>query len=163
MAQRVFTQTFGVVGAIVEKEGKILLVRESQKKGPDDGKWNHPAGWIEVGEDPIEGVKRETEEETGFSFIPTHVLGIYSLVRKDLERLVGEIHHPVKIIFIGTISEDMKRELEDDVTETRWFTPEEIEAMGPETLRDVDIKGIAKDYFNGRKYPLDLLKHTIQE
>jgi len=41
--ERVFTQTFGVVGGIIEKNSKILLVREA-KAGEDTGKWNHPAG-----------------------------------------------------------------------------------------------------------------------
>ena len=68
MAERVFTQVFGVVGAIIEKEGKILLVKEAGTH--DKGKWNQPAGWIDVGEDPIEMVKRELKEETGLDFNP---------------------------------------------------------------------------------------------
>ena len=79
---RVFTQTFGVVGGLLERDGKILLVREAQRKGPDSGKWNHPAGWIDVGENPVEAVKREVLEESGFSFTPKHLLGIYSLDKK---------------------------------------------------------------------------------
>ena len=51
---RVFTQTFGVVSAFIEKDGKILLVKE-KKSGVDNGKWNHPGGWIEIGEDPLGG------------------------------------------------------------------------------------------------------------
>ena len=47
--QRVFTQTFGVVGALLVRDGKILLVKEAGKM--DNGKWNQPAGWPEVGED----------------------------------------------------------------------------------------------------------------
>jgi len=154
--KRIFTQTFGVVGAIIEKEGKILLVKEAKKKR-DTGKWNHPAGWIELGEDPIEGVKREVKEETGLDFTPTHILGIYSLVRKDLK----PIHHPIKIIFIGDISDEETKELSDDVSEKKWFTPEEIENMDSNTLRDLDIKQMVKDYFEGKRYPLELLTHTI--
>lgn len=56
MAQRVFTQTFGVVGAIIEKNGKILLVKET-KKGCK-GKWSYPAGWIDIGENVIDAAKR---------------------------------------------------------------------------------------------------------
>ncbi len=157
--KRVFTQTFGVVGAIIEREGRILLVKESGEKRHDEGKWNHPAGWIDLGENPIEAVKREAKEETGFDFTPSHILGIYSLAREDLQ----PIHHPIKIIFIGDISNKEIGELSDDVSEKKWFQPEEIEKMDSNTLRDLDIKKMVKDYFSGKRYPLELLTHTISE
>lgn len=163
MAKRVFTQTFGVAGAIIEEDGRILLVKESQKKRIDAGKWNQPAGWIEVGESPIEAVKKEVEEETGYKFTPTHLIGIYSLDREDFLKHGEEVHHPIKLIFMGTISEEQGSNLADDVVEAKWFTPEEIYNMDSETLRDVDIKQIVKDYFSGKKYPLDIITHTIQK
>ncbi len=156
--KRVFTQTFGVVGGIIEKDGKILLVKEANA-GEDTGKWNHPAGWIDVGENPIEAGKREIKEETGLDFAPTHVLGVYSLVRKDLE----PTRHPIKIIFIGQISNKERDELADDVSETGWFTLEEIEKMNADTLRDLDIKRMARDYFSGKRFSIDLLTHIISE
>ena len=67
MTKRVLTQTFGVVGAILERDGKILLTKEVKEVAK--GLWSHPAGWIEVGENPIESVKREVKEETGLSDI----------------------------------------------------------------------------------------------
>ena len=72
--QRVFTQTFGVVGAILEKDGKILLVKEVKEEAK--GQWSHPAGWIEVGENLIESIKREVKEESGYDFKPTHIIGV---------------------------------------------------------------------------------------
>jgi ADP-ribose pyrophosphatase YjhB (NUDIX family) len=48
MANRVFTQTIGTDGGLLERNGEILLVREA-KAGPDHGKWSHPVGWIDVG------------------------------------------------------------------------------------------------------------------
>jgi ADP-ribose pyrophosphatase YjhB (NUDIX family) len=163
MAQRIFTQTFGVAGAIIEKDGKILLVKESQRKGIDAGKWNQPAGWIEVGESPIDAVKKEVEEESGYKFTPTYLIGIYSLDREDFLKHGGEVHHPIKLIFTGTISKERNQNLADDVSEAKWFTPEEIYNMGQETLRDIDIKQEVKDYFSGKKYPLELITHTIQK
>jgi len=156
--ERVFTQTFGVVGAIIERDGKIILVKEA-KGVQDKGKWNHPAGWIEIGESPIEGVKREVKEETGLEFTPTHILGIYSLARKDFE----PIHHPIKIIFIGNISNEESEELTDDVSEKKWFSQEEIESMDSNTLRDLDIKKMVKDYFSAKRFPLELLAHTVSK
>lgn len=166
MAKRVYTQTFAVVGAMIEKDGKFLLVKEKGLKGskhPDIGKWNHPAGWLDVGENPIDGAKREAEEETGFQFIPTHILGVYSLVRRDILKINGDIHHPIKIIFLGKISDAREKELADDISETKWFTPEEIENMDSKNLRDPDIKTMVKDYLFGKKYPLDLITHTISK
>ncbi|MDP3882911.1 MAG: NUDIX domain-containing protein [Candidatus Staskawiczbacteria bacterium] len=163
MAKRVFTQTFGVAGAIIEKDRKILLVKEAPRKGIDAGKWNHPAGWIEVGESPIEAVKKEVEEETGYKFMPSYLIGVYSLDRQDFIRYGEEEHHPIKLIFTGSISEERNESLANDVTEARWFTPEEIYDMDSDILRDIDIKQIIKDYFAGKKYPLEIITHTIQK
>jgi ADP-ribose pyrophosphatase YjhB (NUDIX family) len=155
MTQKVFTQTFGVVAAIIEKDGKILLVKE--KKDTAKNKWNHPAGWIDLEENAIDAVKREVKEETGYDFEPKNILGFYVLVKLES----GAIHHAIKMVFTGKISENQDEYAEDEISETRWFTPEEIYSMGSE-LRDVDIKKMVKDYFSGAKYPLDLIIHTIQ-
>ena len=162
MTKRVFSQTFGVVGAIIEKDGKFLLVKEAHAATMDKGKWNQPAGWIEVGESPIEAIKHEVKEETGFDFTPTHVLGILSLVRKDIASRRG-IPHAIKIIFLGEIKESSQEHNKDEISEIRWLTPEKIEKMDLKTLRDLDIKKEIKDYLAGKKYPLDIITHTISE
>lgn len=156
---RVFTQVFGVAGAMPVRDGKILLVREAG--GVDAGKWNHPAGWIEVGEDPLEAAQREVLEETGYTFTPEKLLGIYSLVRKDLSNRMPAVPHCIKLIFTGSLSESATGELHQDIREARWFFPEEILAMAPDTLRDRDIKQMVSDLAAGKNYPVSLLKHTI--
>jgi ADP-ribose pyrophosphatase YjhB (NUDIX family) len=156
---RIFTQTFGVVGAIIEKDGKILLVRETKEVAKNQ--WNHPAGWIEVGENPIEAVKREVKEETGFDFTPTYILGVYSLFQKKLKKKFNITPHPIKIIFIGNIYEKRKGKLYEDISEIKWFSPKEIAKMNKNTLRDLDIKKMVKDYFAGKRYPLKILTHTV--
>ena len=159
---RYFSQTYCVVGAIIEKDGKIALVQEKERSKPDYGKWNQPAGWLEVGEDIITAAKREVEEETGFVFDPTAILGIYSLVREDIAEQCQGTPHAIKIIFVGdTITENPKN-FHDDIADLKWFTPEEIYAMDNSTLRDADIKQEIKDYFDGKRYPLDLIYHTVQ-
>jgi len=163
MAQRVFTQPFCVAGAIIEKNGKILLVKESGEKRADAGKWNQPGGWIDVGEDPLVAVKREVAEETGYEFTPTHIVGIYSLVRDDLTQIYGgDTPHAIKIIYTGTLSDKPVRELESDVSSVEGFTQDQIEKMGA-ALRDVDIIQEVKDYYAGQRFPLDIINHTIQK
>ncbi len=157
MAKRVFTQTFGVAGAIIEKDGKIVLVQENIK-GEDNGKWNQPAGWIEVGEHPLDAVKKEVREETGSDFKPSGIIGIYSLFRNDLD----PVRHAIKIVFRGEIVGEGERD-KDEISEVKLFTPEEIYQMPPEQLRDLDIKDEVRDYLAGKNYPLDIIKHTAAE
>lgn len=164
--QRVFTQVFGVVGVILERDGQFLLVKENKPGHPDHGKWNQPAGWIDVGEDPIVSVSREVKEETGLDFTPTYILGIFSLVRKDLAGKFGEgrLPHALKIIFSGDIDASTPGQFDaSEISEIRWFTPEEIYAMDGKILRDIDIKNEVRAYLSGLRYPLSLVTHTVQK
>lgn len=163
MTQRVFTQTFATVGALIERDGKFLLVKEaSRKKVVDYGKWNIPEGWLDVGEHPFEAVKREVEEETGYAFQPTAVLGIYSVVRRDVGDVLGSTPHAITMIFVGDCTYGDPVGLHDDVSETKWFLPEEINKMGQELLRNVSIKKMLDDYSSKNRYPLELIQHSIQ-
>ena len=157
---RVFTQTFCVVGAIIEKNGKILLVQEA--RGHDKGKWNQPAGWVDPGEDPVQAVKREVQEETGIAFEPVAIIGIYSIVKKRLtDKVAAGVPHGFKIIYRGNTSQTAS-ETFDDIAQIKWFTPQEIEGMESDTLRDMDIKKEVQDYLDGKSYPLELIHHTVQ-
>ena len=151
------TKISQAAGAIIEKNGKILLVKE--KQGEAKGQWNLPCGHIEINENPIDAAKREVEEESGFGFKPKNILGVYSLTKKER----AGIHHVIKVIFIGDISKNHGEYMTEEIAEVKWFVPEEIENMDSATLRDVDIKKMIKDYFSGKKYPLDLITHTTQK
>lgn len=101
-------------------------------------------------------MKREIKEETGFTFEPKNILGIYSLYKGSGPE-AG--HHPIKIMYVGSISKEQEKYMEDEISEIGWFSLEEIEAMDSNTLRDVDIKTMIRDCIAGKKYPLELLTH----
>ena len=54
------------VAAIVERDGRFLLVEEQT---PDGLRLNTPAGHLDPGESPAEGCARETLEETAHHFM----------------------------------------------------------------------------------------------
>lgn len=61
-----FESRFTVVGACLEKDGKVLLLKRAAHK-PQGGTWCLPAGKSEAGEDPEEALVREVYEETGIT------------------------------------------------------------------------------------------------
>lgn len=162
MTERHYSQVFAVVAAIIEKEGKYLLVKESGAKRVYHDQWNHPAGWLDVGEDPLQGVVREVEEETGFAFTPTGVIGIYSLYCSHLSSQaitqLGGTPHAIKILYAGTVDETTHKELAGDTSEARWFTKEEINKLS--NLRDPDILRIIEDFERRQLLPIDIIVHT---
>ena len=68
-----------VVGGVIEKDGKFLLVQEAKK--PFSGQWNLPAGRLEIDESVFDGAKREIEEETGYK---VELTGIVQISNKTL-------------------------------------------------------------------------------
>jgi len=53
----------------LEKDGKILVARRCNT-GYQDGKYQIPAGHVEMGELPTEALIRETKEEIGIDLNP---------------------------------------------------------------------------------------------
>lgn len=65
---------FASVGAIVIRDGKVLLVRHTY--GAAAGKLLNPGGFLNTGEMPFDAVKREVLEETGVVVEPVGMLSI---------------------------------------------------------------------------------------
>jgi ADP-ribose pyrophosphatase YjhB (NUDIX family) len=86
------------VAAIVERDGRFLLVEEQTAEGL---MLNNPAGHLEPGESPAEGCARETLEETGHLFRPTALLGIY-LVRTRRNSAGEEVTY-LRLAFCGEL------------------------------------------------------------
>lgn len=138
-----------VVAAIVERDGRFLLVEE---KADGAVVLNQPAGHLDEGETLIDAVIRETLEETAWHIEPLALLGVYRWV------------HPSKPVtylrfaFIArALREEPGRTLDEGCLRALWLTPEEIRAertrhRSPQVERCVD------DYLAGACYPLELLK-----
>ena len=161
----VYTQPYIVVGAIIVSDGKILLLKENHL--PDKGKWNIPAGKLDYGENPVDGVKREVYEEAGLKFTPKRILGLHSIHRKDVPAKNSSTH-VLRIVFTGDFigkPSSIHGEVlngEPEISEFKWFTPEEIMGMDKSLIRYHDIKDYVRDFLNNKTYPLELITHIVQ-
>jgi 8-oxo-dGTP pyrophosphatase MutT (NUDIX family) len=136
------------VAAVVEREGRFLLVEEWVEH---ELKINQPAGHLEAGESLGSAVARESLEETGYSFVPSALLGIYRWVSPT-----GVAY--LRFAFCGSISDhDPARPLDAGIVHAGWFALEELRAATARH-RSPMVMWAINDYLAGKTYPLDLLR-----
>ena len=75
-----------VVGSVVEHDDRILLCRRAIE--PRDGYWTLPAGYLELGESPEEGARREAQEEARADLEIDRLLATYSITRISQVQLI---------------------------------------------------------------------------
>ncbi len=161
MPKRVFSQCFPTVNAVIEKDGKFLLVQEGLEKGPDAGTWDLPGGWIDIeNDDPVKALMREVKEETGLDFTPQNLVGIFSLERQDLKINEDSVPHPVRIIISGQGSGIVDPEMKEEIQAARWFSQNDLEKI---EFRNKDIPEIINAFIADKKYPLNIIHHQVQK
>lgn len=137
-----------MVAAIIEREGKFLLVEEEA-----DGKivLNQPAGHLDEGERLIDAVVRETLEETAWHFEPQALLGIYRWPNPAKQVTY------LRFAFIGDVTRhEPERRLDHGIIRAVWMTPQEIQASRARH-RSPQVERCLSDYLAGHRYPLALL------
>jgi len=63
------------VQGVLERDGRILLGRRAIE--PRIGHWDLPGGFLEEGEEALDGLRREFKEETGLDVEPADWLGAF--------------------------------------------------------------------------------------
>ena len=138
------------VAAVIEKEGKFLLVEEHTSQGL---MFNQPAGHLEPDESLISGVAREALEETAYEFEPQYLIGIYRW-----RSTASDITY-LRFAFGGrTTAHHPERSLDEGIVEAKWMSPEEIRAT-QNRHRSPLILRCVEDYLTGKRYPLEILTH----
>jgi 8-oxo-dGTP pyrophosphatase MutT (NUDIX family) len=142
------------VAAIVEREGKFLLVEE---RVGNRMVFNQPAGHVERSEQIVDAVVRETLEETAWTFHPEALIGIYFWEQPERNRSF------LRFAFSGTVSNhDSTRPLDRGIERAVWMTPEEI-AIRTTRLRSPMVLRCIDDFRAGRRFPLDTIKGALPD
>jgi mutator protein MutT len=110
------------VGAIIIRDGKILL--EKRKNEPGKGKWSIPGGLVELGESLEETVLREVKEETGLDVEKPELIDVVSNIDLDEDNRI-KYHFVIVDYFVklmGGTPEAMS-----DAEEIRMVRLDEVE------------------------------------
>ena len=138
------------VAAIVEREGRFLLVEEKT----DDGLMlNQPAGHLEANESLVEGAARETLEETAYEFTPEYLVGVYRWQQPDRNLTY------LRFAFAGRLGKHHpERALDTGIVRALWLTAAEVRASRGRHRSPLVVRCM-EDYERGVRAPLDLLVH----
>jgi 8-oxo-dGTP pyrophosphatase MutT (NUDIX family) len=138
------------VAAIVEQNGKFLLVEEVTDRG---NRFNQPAGHLEDNESLLEAVVRETLEETAYTFEPTALLGIYHWKHEHNATTY------LRFAYIGNVTaHQAELKLDEGIIRAVWMTADEIRANAG-LVRSPQVLICIEDYLNGQRYPLSVVTH----
>jgi 8-oxo-dGTP diphosphatase len=118
-----------VVAAIIERGGKFLVGKRGPHKASAPGAWNAITGRVESGETEHDAVVREVLEETGLRVLP-----LEKFYQCDNRAGTARIHWwAVKPL------DDAPARCNDENSELRWVTVDEMRRLDPVFEEDVDV------------------------
>jgi 8-oxo-dGTP diphosphatase len=125
-----YASSKATAGALVVDGGRVLLARRARE--PFKGAWDIPGGFLEEGEHPLDGLRRELREETGLEVEPVDFLGIW------MDRYGGDSTAEATLNLYWTARVvSGEPQPADDVDELHWFAPDELPA--PDELAFVNV------------------------
>ena len=140
------------VAAVIEREGKYLLVEEHT---PEGLMLNNPAGHLDPGESLVHAAAREALEETARVFTPEALVGVY-LARFRRPAAHEDVTY-LRFAFCGPVGEpEAGRALDTGIVRTLWMDWGELQASVARHRSPLVLRSIG-DHRAGVRYPLALL------
>jgi len=102
-----------VAAVVVDDTGRALLIRRR-----DNGHWEPPGGVLELGEEIVDGLRREVAEETGLHVEPSALTGVYKNMTQGIVALVFRCRQAG-----GTLA------TASETAALRWATRAEVEEL----------------------------------
>lgn len=136
------------VAAVVERDGRFLLVQESVG---GRSVINQPAGHLEQHESLVAAVMRETLEETAWHFEPSALVGIYRWTHPKGDTFL-------RFCFTGVVAyEEKQRSLDQGIEQVIWLNRDEIQQRA-QVLRSPLVLQCIDDYLAGVRIGLSVIK-----
>jgi 8-oxo-dGTP diphosphatase len=119
-------QKVSASAVVLNKEGKLLVVKRAEDDNFLPGTWELPGGGVDFLEEPRVGVRRELKEECGIDVDVLHPLTEFSFVMPTEE---GE-KHTVEIIYLCLLSDDSPPvSLSFEHSDYKWVSFAELEVI----------------------------------
>lgn len=122
---------------IVNQKRQLLIIKRRPNDVHKPGVWDLPGGRLELGENPFDGLKRETKEEINLGIEILNPLQIHHFTRDDGQKIT-------MIVFLCKSSISKVR-LSEEHTDYKWVSIDDAKSLlVPNFHREVDYY---KKYF----------------
>ena len=126
-------------GCVIVRDGRALITQRA--RDPEKGKFDVPGGFLDPGEHPIDGLKREIREELSLE------------IDVSIDDCVQMVPHPYgddgdEVLAIGFTARLISGEPspDDDVADFRWVTKDELADLEFAWEHDRDLVRKALSY-----------------
>lgn len=113
----------GSVGVTLRADGRLLMTHRM-----DDGWWDFPGGYADLGENAAQTVVRETWEETGVRVQPERLMGVFAMP-EPWTYPNGDQVQAVGAYFLCRPLEGEAHPDQTEVSQVAWLTPQEVLAL----------------------------------
>lgn len=124
---------------VVDEQRRMLVVRVTAGY-VDAGQWTLPGGGIQFGEAPADAVRRELEEETGFTGEIERLLSVDSWTRGPMPEQGWGAFHGIQIIYAMRITGGaLRHEVDESTDMAAWVALDEIRQLPLVPLLDQTV------------------------
>jgi len=117
---------------IVNRNKELLIIKRVSNDLHSPGIWEIPGGRLKEGEDPFEGLKRETKEETDLNITILNPISVHHFTRDDGQNIT------MITFYCNPLTEEVK--LSEEHTEYLWVPIENAnQRLAKEFHKDVEI------------------------
>jgi 8-oxo-dGTP diphosphatase len=128
----VYASSKPTAGALCVDNGRLLLARRAHP--PFEGFWDIPGGFLNEGEDPLDGLRRELKEETGLEIEPQRFFGLWM----DRYGSDSTADATLNLYWTARVVGGQAAPA-DDVSELRWFGRDELPAANELAFENVPL------------------------
>lgn len=125
MTQARFTVT--AAGLVVDQQGRVLLLKHRFRPGSG---WGIPGGFLEAGEQPEEGLRRELREEVGLELEGTELFTTHAFTKPRQIEIVFRCRARGAVLPQSV-----------EIGKAAWFSPDALPEGLPENQRQLIIDG----------------------